>query len=409
MPQAYLDHQAATPALPEVVEAMRPYWNEAYGSASSLHQHGLRARDALAKAREQIAAFINAASPDEIIFTSDGTESANLAVKGTAWASQRRGQHVVTSAIEHPSVLGSLEFLEQQGFACARVQVDAQGFIDPATVRAALTDETILVALHHANPDIGTIQPVKEFAAATAEGGTPLFIDAEASAGWVPIDVQEMGADLLSFSPYRFQGPKGLGVLYRQRRARLTSLLHGGVQEGGRRAGAENVPAIVGAGLAAEIAGRRLEQRSRHVERLQKRLWEGLQAQIPYLKLNGPPPGPGRLVSNLNVSIEFAEGEGLLLMLDTRGIAVASGTSCVSKSLRVSHVLSAIGLEHGLGQAAILMSLGPDNTEEEIDYVLETVPRIVTKLRAMSPLWDEFERGVIDSSIAPRRSSGPGQ
>src|SRR6185503_10040151 len=207
MRQVNLDHQAATPVSPEVFEAMRPFFSEAYGSASSLHQHGLRARDALDKAREQVAAFIYAESPEEILFTSDGTESANLAVKGTAWANQRRGQHLVTSAIEHPAVLGSIDFLEKQGFACVRLPVDAQGFIDPASVAAGLTDQTVLVALHHANADIGTIQAVKDFAAATASRGTPLYIDAEASAGWVPLDVQQMGMDLLSFSPHRFQGP----------------------------------------------------------------------------------------------------------------------------------------------------------------------------------------------------------
>ena len=398
----YLDHQAATPLLPEVFEAMRPFFTDAYGSASSLHQHGLRARDALAQARERIAAFIQAESPEEIIFTSDGTESANLAVKGTAWASQNRGRHVVASAIEHPAVLSSVQFLEQQGFKSTRLTVNSEGLIDPKVLRAALTDQTILVAVHHANHDIGTIQPVKDLAAVTVDRGTPLFVDAEASAGWLPIDVRAMGADLLSFSPHRFQGPKGVGVLYRHRRARLSSLLHGGVQEEGRRAGTENIPAIVGAGVAAEIAGRELTKRVEHVARLQQRLWEGLQTRVPYLKLNGPAPGPQRLAAQLNLSVEFVEGEGLLLMLDPRGIAVASGTSCVSKALKVSHVLTAIELPHSLGQAAILISLGPENTREEIDYVLETFPRIVAKLRAMSPMWDEFERGAVDSLIAPR-------
>jgi len=402
MRQVNLDHQAATPVSPEVFEAMRPFFSEAYGSASSLHQHGLRARDALDKAREQVAAFIDAESPEEILFTSDGTEAANLAVKGTAWANQRRGQHLVTSAIEHPAVLGSIEFLEQQGFRGTRLPVDAEGTLNAKALEAALTEQTVLVALHHANPELGTIQPVQELAAVTVERGTPLYIDAEASAGWLPIDVRTLGVDLLSFSPSRFHGPKGVGVLYRQRRARLTSLLHGGVQEGGRRAGTENIPAIVGAGMAAELAAREREHRGRHVARLQSRLWEGLLARVPYLKFNGPPPGPRRLPNHLNVSAEFVEGEGLLLMLDTRGIAVASGTSCVSKSLKVSHVLSAIGLEHRLGQAAILISLGAENTDEDVDYVLETFPRLVSKLRGMSPMWDEFERGAIDSVVAPR-------
>ena len=229
-----------------------------------------------------------------------------------------------------------------------------------------------------------------------------LHVDAEAAAGWVPIDVEAMGIDLLSFSAHRFHGPKGVGVLYRNRRSRLVSLLHGGVQEGGRRAGTENIPAIVGAGVAAEIAQRELPRRAQHAASLQRQLWEGLQARVPYLRLNGPPPGPERAPAQLNFSTEFVEGEGLLLLLDTRGIAVASGTSCVSKSLKMSPILAGIGLEPALGRGAVLMSLSQDNTPNEIEYVLETFASVVTKLRAMSPTWDEFERGAIDSIIAPR-------
>lgn len=400
MSSVYLDHQAATPVLPEVFEAMKPYFTEAFGNASSLHQYGLRVRDALAVAREQTAAFINAESPDDIIFTSDGTESANFAVKGVADASRKRGNHFIVSATEHPSVLGSVEFLEKQGFASTKVPVDADGLVKPDDVRAALTEKTILVAVHHANHDIGTIQPIREIADITSERGIPLYVDAEASAGWLPVDVRALGADLLSFSPHRFYGPKGVGVLYRSRRARLNGLLQGGVQEGGRRAGTENISAIVGAGVAMEIAARKLDERIAHTARLQKKLWEGLQAKISHLKLNGPAPGPLRLSTNLNLSAEFVEGEGLLLMLDARGIAVASGTSCVSKALKVSHVLSAIGLDHSLGQAAILLTLGKDNTDAEIDYVLETLPQVVSKLRGMSPMWDEFQRGLVPSAIA---------
>lgn len=399
MPSVYLDHQAATPLLPEAFEAMRPFFSEAFGSASSLHQHGLRARDALAKAREQMAAFIHAESPDDIIFTSDGTESANLAVKGVAYANQRRGNHIIVSATEHPAVLGSVEFLQKQGFHCTKVKVDAEGIVNPEDVKAALTDKTILIAVHHANHDIGAVEPVRAIADIAAERGIAFYVDAEASAGWLPIDVRALGATLLSFSPHKFYGPKGVGVLYRHRRARLDGILQGGVQEAGRRAGTENIPAIVGAGMAAEVAARELPARMAQVARLQRRLWDGLKAKISYLKLNGPEPGPGRVGTNLNLSVEFIEGEGLLLMLDARGIAVASGTSCVSKSLKVSHVLSAIGLDHSLGQAAILLTLGKDNTDADIDYVLETLPQVVSKLRGMSPAWDEFERGTIKSAV----------
>lgn len=397
----FLDHQSATPLLPEVFEEMKPYFTEAFGNPSSLHQYGLRVRDALKKARSRMAALINAESEEEIFFTSDGTESANLAVKGVAYANERRGKHLVVSATEHPSVMNSVEFLEKQGWTCARVPVDPQGRVQLEALAAAITDKTVLVAVHHVNHDIGTIQPIREIGRITAERGVPLYVDCEASAGWIPVDVQAMGANLVSFSPHRFYGPKGVGVLYRNRKARLVSIIHGGVQEGGRRAGTENVPAIVGGGMAAEIALREMPARAAHVAALQKRLWEGLKSRIQYIKLNGPEPGPERVPTNLNLSTEFIEGEGQLLSLDVSGIAVASGSSCVSKSLKISHVLAAIGLDHALAQGNIIMTLGKDNTAEEIDYVVETFARIVVKLRGMSPMWDEFERGVIDSVIQP--------
>jgi len=230
----------------------------------------------------------------------------------------------------------------------------------------------------------------------------PLYVDCEASAGWLPIDVREFGAALVSFSPHRFYGPKGVGVLYRNKRARIVSILHGGVQEGGRRAGTENIPAIVGAGVAAEVAARELPQWRAHTAVLQKRLWAGLSRDIPFIKLNGPLPGPDRVSTNINISTEFIEGEGQLLLCDLNGIAVASGSSCVSKSLKISHVLSAIGLDHALAQGNLILTLGKDNTEDDMDYVVETFVRIVNKLRGMSPMWEEFERGVIDSVIAPR-------
>lgn len=399
--KVFLDHQSATPLLPEIFEEMKPYFLEAYGNPSSLHQHGLRVRDALKKARQRVAAMIHAESDEEVFFTSDGTESANLAIKGVAYANERRGKHLVVSAIEHPSVMQSVEFLEKQGWTCTRVPVDPEGRVKPADIGAAITPQTTLVAVHHVNHDIGTIEPIQEIGRITNEKGVPLYVDCEASAGWLPIDVQAMGANLVSFSPHRFYGPKGVGILYRNRKARLVSILHGGVQEGGRRAGTENVPAIVGGGFAAEIAQRELSTRAAHVARLQKRLWEGLKAKIPYLRLNGPEPGPDRIGTNLNLSTEFIEGEGQLLSLDVSGVAVASGSSCVSKSLKISHVLGAIGLDHALAQGNIIMTLGKDNTEAEMDYVVETFALIVTKLRKMSPMWDEFQQGVIDSVIQP--------
>jgi cysteine desulfurase len=401
-PYVYLDHQATTPVLPEVFEAMRPYFIEAFGSPSSLHQYGLQARDALAKARAQIAGLLNAESPDDILFTSGGTESANLALKGVAYANQRRGNHVVLSQIEHPAVTNSMEFLEKQGFTATKVRVNHEGWVDPEAVRAALTEKTILICVHHANHDIGTIEPIGEIGKIANEKGIPLFVDAVASGGWLPVDVQALGIHLLSLAPHRFYGPKGVGVLYRHRRARLSGILHGGIQEGGRRAGTENVPAIVGAGLACEIARRDLPDRVAHVTSLQQKLWSGLQSRVPYIQLHGPDLGPKRLCTNLNLSTEFIEGEAVLLRCDVHGIGVASGTSCVSKSLKVSPVLAAIGLDHALAQANLLISLGKDNTDDEIDYVLNTFPQIVATLREMSPLWDEFQRGLVNSVISPR-------
>jgi cysteine desulfurase len=401
MRQVYFDHQASTPLLPEAFEAMRPYFTEHFGNASSLHQHGLRVRDALKKARQQMAALINADSEEEIFFTSDGTESANLAIKGVAYANERKGRHLVVSATEHPSIINSIEFLEKQGWTCTRVPVDSEGILRVDELQKAITPQTVLVAVHHVNHDIGAIQPVREVGRICAEKGVPLYVDCEASAGWLPIDVKAFGAALVSFSPHRFYGPKGVGVLYRNKRARIVSVMHGGVQEGGRRAGTENVPAIVGGGVAAEVALTRLGDRMAHAARLQKRLWDGLKTQIQFIKLNGPEPGPKRIATNLNLSTEFIEGEGQLLLCDLNGIAVASGSSCVSKSLKISHVLGAIGLDHALAQGNIIMTLGEANTEEDVDYVVATFAKIVTKLRGMSPMWDEFQRGVIDSVVAP--------
>jgi len=388
-----LDHQSATPMLPEVLAAMQPFFGEDFGSPSSLHRLGLRARDALDTARERVAAFINAASPEEILFTSDGTESANLAVKGTAWASARRGNHIVVSATEHPAVLESVAFLESHGFTATRVRTDAEGLVGADAVRVAITEKTALVAVHHANHDIGTVEPIAEIGRVTADAGVPLFVDAEASAGWLALDVQAMGASLLSFSPHRFGGPKGVGVLYRNRRTKLASLIHGGAQEGGLRAGIENVAAIVGAGVACELASKQLASRAANATRLQRKLWEGVKATVQHVKLNGPVPCARRLPSNLNFSVEFTEGEGLMLLLDLQGVAVASGTICASKELKISPVLQAIGLEHALAQAALIVSFGPSSSDADVDRFIEVFPGVVAKLRAMSPQWEEFGRG----------------
>jgi cysteine desulfurase len=399
MSSAYFDYQSSTPVLREALEAMAPYWRDVFASGSALHQQGLQVREALALAREQVAGLINAVSPEEIIFTSGGTESANLAVKGAAWASRRRGNHIVCSAIEHPAVLRSLEFLERRGFQSTRVAVDGQGFVDPAAVEEALREETVLVCVHHVNHDIGTIEPIREIAAVAGERGIPVYTDAGASGGWLPIDVQAMGVSYLSLSPHRFFGPKGVGFLYRNRRAQLQAVQHGGLQEGDRRAGTENVPAIVGAGVAAAVAARELLERRTHTTRLQVQLWDGIRERVPHTRLNGPKPGPMRVSTNLNLCVEFVEGEGIALMCDMRGIALASGASCVSKSMKGSPVLEAIGLDRSLAQSNVILSIGPDNTEVEAGYFLEIFPQVVEKLRGMSPWWEEFQSGQIQSQI----------
>jgi cysteine desulfurase len=399
MRRVNLDHQAGTPVLPTVLEAMLPWFSQNFGVPSSLHQQGLLAREAVGKAREQVAALVAAESAEDIIFTSDGTESANLAVKGAAYANQKRGNHLVISATEQAAVLLAAEFLAGQGFQVTLVPVNAEGIIDPAAVQAAVTEQTILIAVHHVNHELGAIQPVEAIGKFAAERGITFYVDAEASAGWLPIDVRALGAGLLSFSAHKFYGPKGAGVLYRHRRARLTSLLHGSAQEGGRRAGAENVPAIVGAGAAAELAARELPARMDHTARLQRYLLAGLREQIPHLKLNGPEPGPRRISTTLSLCPQFIEGEGLLLAADMQGIALASGSSCVSKSLKIPHVLRAIGLDPALAQGNILLSLGAENTEAEMNHAIETLARIVTRLRSLSPTWEDFQRAQAATTV----------
>ncbi|MBI4027352.1 MAG: aminotransferase class V-fold PLP-dependent enzyme [Verrucomicrobia bacterium] len=388
----YLDHLSATPVDKRVFEAMKPFFMETFGNPSSLHRHGLRVKDALNRAREQFALLINAASSDEIIFTSGGTEANNLAVKGAAYANQRRGNHIVVSAIEHPSVLESVAFLEKTGFRVTRVRVDSQGIVDPEEVRRAITDHTILIAVQHANHDIGAIQPVAENGRIAARKGIVFFCDATASGGWVPLDVQTMNVGLLSLAPHRFYGPKGVGVLYQHRNARLAPIIHGGSQENGRRAGVENLPAIVGGGMAAELARRVMPQRNAHAKKLQKRLLKKLLAKVRYAQLNGPPPGPLRSPCNISLAVKFVEGESLLLMLDHHGVCVAGGAGCVARSLRMPYVLNAIGLDPSLARGTILMTLGRDNSEKEMDEVAETIKKAVEKLRGMSPIWEEFQR-----------------
>jgi len=388
---------------PEARAAMEPWLAGDFGSPSGLHAEGLRAREAVGRAREQLAALIGAEGAENVIFTSGGTEAVNLAVKGAALANLRRGRqntspggHVVLSAAEHPAVARSVDWLcglEGWGFTKTVVPVDAAGRIDPEAVREAIREGTTLVCAHHANHDIGTIQAVARIGEITSERGVPLFVDAVASAGWVGIDVKELKADLLAISPGRFGGPKGVGALYRHRRARVQSLLHGGEQEEGRRAGMENVAGIAGAGTAAEMAGRDLAERAAAARKLQRMAWEKLRASVPRLKLNGAEPGAGRHPGNLNLSAEFAEGEALALRLDARGIALTAGAACVTRSQRVPPVLAAIGLPEGLAKGTVIASFGSGNTAAEAEQFAEEYARAIAFLREMSPEWEDFQRG----------------
>lgn len=385
MRRIFFDYQAGTPVRSEVFEAMRPWFTEHFGSTSSFHQQGLLARQALIDARTQVAQFVNAEAPESIIFTSGGTEAVNLAIKGAALAGRRLGNHIVSTAAEHPAVSGSLAWLETQGFQITKVGVQGDGCIDPAAIQSALTDETILICVHHSNFDLGTIQPVKEIAAIAAERGIPVFVDANFSAGWLPIDVQALGIQLLSLSPSRFYGPKGVGMVYRHRRTPAQNILHGGVQEDGRRPGSENIPGIVGTGVAAMLAQKELAQRASHVQSLQQKLWEGLTKSVTDLTFNGPPPGPLRHPANLHFSLAGLEGEAVVLRCDLKGIALHSGTACATKSLKTSPALAAIGQSPSLAKGALLLTLGQENTEEDVQQFLEIFPGVVSELRAMMP------------------------
>ena len=380
----YLDHLTTTPPLPEVVDAMQPWLHAQFGAPAALHQLGLEARDAIDESRMRLAKLVNAAEPGEIIFTSSGTEAINHAVKGAALAKRRFGSHIVTTGIEHPAVLGSIAWLESQGFSSTQVGVDGQGRVDPSALGQAMTDETILVCLHHANPDLGTIQPVAEMAELTGERGIPLFVDATASGGWLPIDVQQLGADLLALAPHRFYGPKGTGVLYKNRRTRVENLIHGGMQENEFRAGTENMAAIVGAGIAAEQAKAALGQATAHAAGLQLQLLEGIRKAVEGVHLNGPEPD-GRLPHQLSLSTEGVEGEGQALMLDLRGVAITAGAACTTRSMRLPPALRAIGRDADLAKGTTLWGIGRDTTEKQIDQAVEMFAAVTAKLRAMSP------------------------
>lgn len=383
MKQIYLDHAATTPMAQEVLEAMLPYFTERYGNPSSLHAFGQDAKEGIEQARQTIAEFIHA-NPDEIVFTGSGTESDNTVIKGVTHTLRAKGNHIVTSAIEHHAIHEPLHFLEQQGYQVTYLAVDGNGLVDPDAVKKAITNKTILVSVMHANNEIGTIEPIAEIGRIAHEAGVLFHTDAVQTFGHVPIDVDALGIDLLSASAHKLYGPKGVGLLYIRKGTRIAPLLHGGDQEKRRRASTQNVPGIVGFGKAVELAGAEMGTEAARQTVLRNALIEGLLGSIPDSRLNGHPRQ--RLPNNANVSIAFIEGEAMLLNLDMEGIAVSTGSACTSSSLEPSHVLTAIGLSHELAHGSLRFTLGRATTQEEIEQVMRVLPGIVKKLRAMSPL-----------------------
>jgi cysteine desulfurase len=387
------DHFAATKMRPEVKAAMEPFFMEEYGNPQSIHTVGDAPREALDKARLQAASLLNCANT-EVIFTSSGSESNNLAIKGTALARLEKGKHIITSKIEHFSVLNTVKSLTRLGFEFTEVQVDKDGLVDPEDVKKAMRKDTILVSITHASNEIGTIQDIKEISKIAHEGGAFMHTDANTSCGFITTDIKELGVDMLSAAPHRFYGPKGSGLLYLKKGTRIMPLIDGGVQEFGRRAGTENVPAIVGAGVACELAKKELLNRQNHLLPIQKYIIEGVLSQIDEVYLNGH--REKRLPNNINLVVKYIEGESMLMWLNNNGIMVASGSACTSKTLKSSHVLNAIGVDPALAQGSLLISLGEDNTMEDAKFFLEQLPPIVQKLRDMSPLYEEVKHGQIN-------------
>jgi len=380
----YLDHASTTPTDPEVVEVMRPWLAEQFGNPSTVYSLGVAAAKALQDARESIAACIGA-EPEEIYFTSGGTEADNWAILGTADAHQKKGRHLITSTIEHHAVLEPMEYLEKHGCEITHVPVDAGGLVDPDDVRRALRPDTVLVSIMHANNEIGTIEPIAEIGRVTREAGVLFHTDAVQTVGKLPLDVNELGVDLLSMSAHKFYGPKGVGLLYLRKRTRVSPLLHGGNQENGRRAGTHNVPGIVGMAKALELATARMAEDGVREAVLRNRLWEGLSANIEAVHLNGDMAH--RLPSNLNVRLDGIEGESMILMLDMEGICVSSGSACTTGSLDPSHVLLALGIPAEHAHGSLRITLGRSTTAEDIDFFIKVFPPIVARLREMSPVW----------------------
>ena len=383
MAKIYMDNGATTKPDSEVVSAMLPYYNEHFGNASSLHSFGQEAADALDRARQQVANLVGA-QPEEIIFTSGGTESDNLALKGIAYLKKNAGKHIITSVIEHPAILNTCKNLQDDGFRVTYVPVDDQGLIDPAAVEDAITDDTILVSIMHGNNEIGTIQPIEMISKIAHDRGVLMHTDAVQSVGKIAVNVNDLDVDMLSISAHKIHGPKGVGALYVRKGTRLESLVKGGGHEFGKRAGTENIPGIVGLAKAAELAGQRLDDDASHVTKLRDAAITKILGSISESYLNGHPTQ--RLPNNVHLRFSYVEGESLLMMLDMKGVAVSTGSACSSKSLEPSHVLTALGIPPEQIHGSLRITFGRENTMDEVDYVVESLVGIVEKLRAMSPI-----------------------
>ena len=386
MKRIYMDHAATTPVAPEVLEAMMPYFSSLYGNASSLHSFGREADAAIEEARSKVAELINA-DPSEIYFTSGGTESDNLALKGIAWRNEKKGHHIITSSIEHPAVLEVCKALMKQGYETTYLPVTNYGLTEPEAIRAAIRPDTILISIMHANNEIGTIQPLREIAEIAKENDIYFHSDGVQTAGKIPVDVKSLGLDALSVSGHKLQGPKGIGALFIRKGVKIESIQHGGGHERGLRSGTENVPGIVGLGRAAELAKATMEEESKRLIILRDRLRDLVLTNIERSWLNGHPDI--RLPSNLNFGFKYIEGESLILLLDALGIAASTGSACSSKKLTPSHVLTAIGLQPEDIHGSLRITLGRSNTLDDIDFVAQAIEDSVHRLRKMSALGHE--------------------
>ena len=382
MDRYYFDHNATTPVAPEVLEAMLPCFAEVYGNASSIHHYGQQAKARLEQARRQVAELLGC-RPNEVVFTSGGTEANNLAILGTVRAATREKRHVITSALEHPSVLDACRHLEKEGVAVTYVRPGSSGVLAVEDVRAALRPETVLITVMHANNELGTVQPIREIAAIAREAGVAVHTDGVQSTGKIPVDVRELGVDFFSLSGHKIYGPKGVGALYVRRGSRLRPILYGGHHERDRRPGTENVPGAVGLGAAAELARRQLATEMPRLAALRDRLESGLVARLDAVRINGA--GAPRVPNTTNVCFDFVEGESMVIALDLRGVAVSTGSACSSGSVEPSHVLTAIGLSPDRAKSSLRFSLGKQNTAAQVSGLLEAIAAVVDHLRALSP------------------------